>query len=111
MDGYKDELKPQFNSSSVQFLTIIYASVDVTNVGDDVGDDVGDVSEIKLTERQQKIVNLIIQQPSVTAKHMSETLSVSSRTVERELSTLKDKGVLMREGKDNDGVWLVVLKQ
>lgn len=107
LDGYKDELKPQFNSSSVQFQTIIYASVDVTNVGDDVGD----VSEIKLTERQQKIVNLIIQQPSVTAKHMSETLSVSSRTVERELSTLKDKGVLMREGKDNDGVWLVVLKR
>lgn len=48
LDGYKDELKPQFNSSSVQFQTIIYASVDVTNVGDDVGD----VSEIKLTERQ-----------------------------------------------------------
>lgn len=107
LDGYKDELKPQFNSSSVQFQTIIYASVDATNVGDDVGD----VSEIKLTERQKKIVNLIIQQPSVTAKHMSETLSVSSRTVERELSTLKDKGVLMREGKDNDGVWLVVLKR
>lgn len=107
LEGYKDELKPQFNSSSVQFQTIIYASVDITNVGDDVGD----VSEIKLTERQQKIVNLIIQQPSVTAKHMSETLSVSSRTVERELSTLKDKGVLMREGKDNDGVWLVVLKR
>lgn len=107
LDGYKDELKPQFNSSSVQFQTIIYASVDVTNVGDDVGD----VSEIKLTERQKKIVNLIIQQPSVTAKHMSETLSVSSRTVERELSTLKDKGVLIREGKDNDGVWLVVLKR
>ena len=103
LDGYKDELKPQFNSSSVQFQTIIYASVDATNVGD--------VSEIKLTERQKKIVNLIIQQPSVTAKHMSETLSVSSRTVERELSTLKDKGVLMREGKDNDGVWLVVLKR
>ena len=107
LDGYKDELKPQFNSSSVQFQTIIYASVDVTNVGDDVGN----VSEIKLTERQKKIVNLIIQQPSVTAKHMSEILSVSSRTVERELSTLKDKGVLMREGKDNDGVWLVVLKR
>lgn len=107
LDGYKDELKPQFNSSSVQFQTIIYASVDATNVGDDVGD----VSEIKLTERQKKIVNLIIQQPSVTAKNMSEILSVSSRTVERELSTLKDKGVLMREGKDNDGVWLVVLKR
>ena len=92
-----------FKSTPIQFQTIIYASAVTSNVGD--------VSEIKLTERQKKIVNLIIQQPSVTAKHMSETLSVSSRTVERELSTLKDKGVLMREGKDNDGVWLVVLKR
>ena len=72
-----------------------------------VGDNVGDVSEIKLTERQQKIINLIRQSPSVTAKQMSETLSVSSRTIERDLSALKEAGELMRDGKDNDGVWVI----
>ena len=74
------------------------------------GDNVGDVSEIKLTERQQKIINLIRQSPSVTAKQMSETLSVSSRTIERELSALKEAGELMRDGKDNDGVWVIIKK-
>ena len=40
---------------------------------------------------------------------MSETLSVSQRTVERDLSALKNKGVLMREGKDNDGLWQILI--
>ncbi|MCQ2196426.1 MAG: DeoR family transcriptional regulator, partial [Bacteroidaceae bacterium] len=68
-------------------------------------DHVGDVSEIKLTERQQVILTLITESPSITAKQMSETLSVSPRTIERDLSTLKERGVLRREGKDNDGTW------
>ena len=50
LDGYKDELKPKFKSTPTQFQTIIYASTDTPNVGDHDGD----VSETKLTERQQK---------------------------------------------------------
>ena len=73
-----------------------------------VGDHDGDVSEIKLTERQQVILKLIKGSPSITAKQMSETLSVSQRTIERDLSVLKENGVLKREGKDNDGVWILL---
>ncbi|MDO4216387.1 MAG: HTH domain-containing protein, partial [Bacteroidales bacterium] len=71
------------------------------------GDDDGDVSEIKLTERQQVILKLIKKSPSITAKQMSETLSVSRRTVERDISLLKQMKILAREGKDNDGKWIV----
>ena len=39
---------------------------------------------------------------------MSETLSVSQRTIERDLSALQKIGVLKREGKDNDGMWVIV---
>ncbi|MCQ2257170.1 MAG: HTH domain-containing protein [Bacteroidaceae bacterium] len=104
MEGYRDELKPSFNSTPTQFQTVIYASPTDVNVGD--GD--GDLSEIKLTERQQVILYLIKESPSITAKQMSETLSVSPRTVERDLSALKDKDVLKREGKDNAGVWIIL---
>lgn len=38
---------------------------------------------------------------------MSETLSVTIRTIERDLSLMKKAGVLKREGKDNDGVWII----
>jgi ATP-dependent DNA helicase RecG len=39
---------------------------------------------------------------------MSETLSVSQRTIERDLSALQKFGVLKRKGKDNDGLWIIV---
>ena len=103
LEGYTDELKPMFKSTPTQFQTIIFASPTDINVGDHDGD----VSEIKLTERQQVILTLIKELPSITAKQMSETLSVSQRTIERDLSTLKEKGILKREGKDNDGAWMM----
>ena len=54
-----------------------FASSDTPNVGDHYGD----VSETKLTERQQKMLNLIKESPTITGKQMSETLSVSQRTI------------------------------
>ena len=106
LDGYKDDLKPVFKSTPTQFQTIIYATADTLNVGDHDGD----MSETKLTERQQKILSLIKESPTITGKQMSETLSVSQRTIERDLSTLQKKGVLKREGKDNDGMWIIKIK-
>lgn len=103
LDGYKDELKPVFKSTPTQFQTIIFASSDNQNVGDFVGD----MSETKLTERQQKILNLIKESPTISAKQMSETLSVTTRTIERDLSLMKKAGVLKRKGKDNNGVWVI----
>lgn len=107
LDGYKEELKPIFKSTPTQFQTIIYASAVVSNVGDHVGD----VSEIKLTERQQNIINLIKGKPSISARQMSEILSVTSRTIERDISTMKKMGILKREGKDNDGEWIIILEE
>ena len=107
LEGYKDELKPKFKSTPTQFQTIIFASSDTPNVGDHDGD----ISETKLSERQQKIIDLIKEFPTITGKQMSETLSVSQRTIERDLSALQKLGVLKHEGKDNDGVWVVLEKK
>lgn len=103
LEGYKDELKPVFKSTPTQFQTIIFASSDTPNVGDHDGD----MSETKITERQQKILNLIKESPTTTGKQMSETLSVSQRTIERDLSAMQKKGILKHEGKDNDGKWTI----
>ena len=90
-----DELKPKFKSTPTQFQTVIFASFDTPNVGD--------MSETKLAEHQQKILNLIKESPTITGKQMSETLSVSQRTIELDLSALQKNGVLKCECKDNDG--------
>ena len=104
LDGYKDELKPVFKSTPTQFQTIIFASSDTPNVGDYDGD----MSKTKLTECQQKILDLIKDSPTITGKQMSETLSVTQRTIERDLSALQKKNIVKHEGKDNDGTWIIL---
>lgn len=97
-DGYKEELRPTFKSTQAQFQTIIFAVTDTSNVGD--------MTETRLTERQHKILNLIKESPTISGRQMSEILSVSQRTVERDLSALQKFGILRHDGKDNDGVWV-----
>ena len=100
LEGYKDELKPVFKSTPTQFQTIIYATSDSQNVGD--------LSEGQLPDRQLKILKMIQASPTISAKAMSEALSVSPRTIERDIASLKKMGILHRQGKDNDGVWVIM---
>lgn len=55
------------------------------------------MSETKLNERQQKIRSFVKESPTITGRQMSETLSVSQRTIERDLSALNEMGVLKRK--------------
>ncbi len=103
LEGYKDKLKPIFRSTPSQFQTIIFASADTLAVGDHVGD----VSETKLTERQIKILSIIKESPTISGRKLSEILSVSQRTIERDISALKRMKLLKHEGKDNDGLWII----
>ncbi len=61
--------------------------------GEDVGVNVGvnsrEISDVKLTERQTIMVSVIKANPMVTAKQMSETLSVTVRSIERDLALMQ----------------------
>ena len=103
LEGYKDELKPVFKSTPTQFQTIIFASIDENAVGDGVGD----LSEIRLSERQRIILTTVKKSPTISGRQMSEILSVSQRTIERDLALLTKMGVLQHKGKDNDGEWIL----
>jgi predicted HTH transcriptional regulator len=75
----------------------------------------------ELTERQKCIIELLIQEPTLTAKAISEKISektsektsekfeVSDRTIENDLAQLKKMGILIREGGRKDGRWVVNL--
>lgn len=69
------------------------------------------MSETNLTERQRLILSAIKENPYITGKEMSETLSVTQRTVERDLAILQKIGIIRHEGKVNAGVWVVLEKK
>ena len=76
----------------------------VANVVKDVVKDV--VKE--LTERQQVILNLIKEDPSLSANEMSQKTGMTSRTIQRDLAVLHEKGILYREGGRKDGRWVIL---
>ena len=80
--------------------------------GGDVGVNVGvnsiEISDVKLTERQTIMASVIKSNPMVTAKQMSETLSVTARTIERDLALMQKAGIIRHEGSDKTGVWVIL---
>ena len=76
--------------------------------GGDVGVNSIEISDVKLTERQTIMVSVIKSNPMVTAKQMSETLSVTVRTIERDLALMQKAGIIRHEGSDKTGVWVIL---
>lgn len=94
----------------VQVTVMRTKFMQMMNVGNNVGKDVGYMSETQLTDRQAKICKLIKDYPHISAKGLSEVLSVVPRTIERDLSELQKEGIIIREGSKTAGHW-VLLKQ
>ena len=83
-------------------------------VRDDVGgrvvSNVVSLSQVQLTDRQKKMVNLIKDNPFISAQEMSVVLSVVHRTIQRDLATMQKLGVLIREGNTSAGHWVIIQK-
>lgn len=75
-----------------------------------VASDVVSLSQVQLTDRQHKIVNLIKENPFISAQEMSVVLSVVHRTIQRDLSTMQKMGILIREGNTSAGHWVIIHK-
>ena len=103
LEGYKDELKPVFQSTPTQFQTIIYANVE-EKVG--VKDVTKDVTK-ELPERQLVILQMISANASITISAMSQKTGVVIRTIKRDIENLQTSGCLTRKGGRKDGEWLL----
>ena len=51
---------------------------------------------------------MIKENAHVSANEMSEVLSVTQRTIERDLAAMQKKRVIIREGNVKSGRWVVI---
>ena len=111
-EGVNDNVNDSVNDSvndGVNSNDSVNDGVNVTvNVGVNVGVNSRETSDVKLTERQTIMVSVIKSNPMVTAKQMSETLSVTVRTIERDLALMQKAGIIRHEGSDKTGVWVIL---
>ena len=97
---------------------VFFTTQDVGINGEDVGINDKNVG-IKLTERQRIILEMIVLNPTLSAKGISEKISektsekgsekttITDRTIEKDLAQLKKKGILKRIGGRKSGHWVV----
>ena len=96
------ELKNKIEVDEVEL--VLPVSTATTNVVKDVVKDV--VKE--LTDRQRVIIDLIRENPSLSASEMSQKTGMVTRTIQRDLASLHEKGILTREGGRKDGKWVIL---
>ena len=101
-NGYKADVKIVPQKSSFHTTT--------TNVVDNVVNGVVKVDISQLTDRQINILEFMVQYPTITAKEMSQRLSLASRTIQRDIAILTKLGRVVREGGRYDGTWRVITK-
>lgn len=62
---------------------------------------------IKMSEKQQKIISMLKENPYCTIREISDKLEVNHSTVERNIKKLRENGIIERVGARKDGKWLV----
>lgn len=68
-------------------------------------------SEKKFGDNQKTseiILELLKENPKLSAKKLSEKIGITSRAVEKQLATLVEKGLLKREGSPKGGHWEIL---
>ncbi len=61
----------------------------------------------ELTETQKSIINLMLDSPTITQETLSKLLAINIRTVQRNIKTLIEKGLIERIGATKKGEWIV----
>ena len=70
----------------------------------------GEDASKRVSRTGQKIIDLVISDPSITAEATSVKIGVSKRAVEKNIKELRDRGILVYEGSDKSGYWRIIVK-
>ena len=95
----KPELIEQSELMQVKLILHIEGEKDVTK----------DVTK-EISERQHIILNLIKANKNITIPEISQRTNVTERTVKRDIASLQELGIIVREGGRKDGIWIINAK-
>jgi len=98
----ENNVKLDFKILKTGFMVVFYrpGAGNAEKVGEKVGE--------RLSANQDKIIEIIRDNPHMPARKISELIGISQRKVEENISKLKKKGLLKRTGSDKSGHWEVL---
>lgn len=60
-----------------------------------------------VTLEEQKIIDLITDNPNITQNELATVLNVTERTIKRRMKTMREKNLIKRENGKRNGRWIV----
>lgn len=88
------EIESNYISCTITFEQEVIDQIDNKNVG--------------LNKTEKKVIELLIENPSLTSIELAEKIGVTKRTIERSFKSLQEKKMIERIGSKRDGNWIVV---
>ena len=92
------EIESNYIRCTIPFEQEVIDQTDNKNVGLNVG----------LNKTEKKVIELLIENPSLTSIELSEKIGVTKRTIERTFKSLQEKKMIERIGSKRDGSWIAV---
>jgi ATP-dependent DNA helicase RecG len=94
--------EPLFEASSSEIIVTFFTDASIgENIGDSIGENIG------VNETALKIIELMRETPSISAKTIASEIGIASRNVESKISSLKKAGLIARVGAAKGGHWVV----
>ncbi len=96
------EIQSNYIRCNIPFEKEVLDQIDNKNVGLNVG------LNVALNKTEKKVIEILIENPSLTSAELSEQIGVTKRTIERAFNSLQEKKMIERIGSKRDGNWIVV---
>ena len=61
----------------------------------------------ELSENQLTILEIIKEMPTITQRQLSKKVGINEKNIRNNMTILKDKGILTREGGRKTGYWKI----
>ena len=65
------------------------------------------IINITTNETQKKILAMMDENPGITSKELFATIGISERNIKSSIKTLREAGLVGREGATKNGRWIV----
>lgn len=93
-------ISEHFIKVEIPFSTEQKEDTNIIANGNDVGNDIGNEKS-----EEMETLEILKENPFVTAKQMAKQMSISPRKVARLIKVLKEEGKIVRVGSDRKGYW------
>ena len=104
-----EEVANRVNSTLEKYPVNKESSVEKFGVNADKFRDTSETQK-KVSKTAQKIIDLVISDPSITADNMANKIGVTKRAIEKNIKSPRGMGILVHEGSDKAGYWRIIVK-